>query len=221
AESMPARKAFANKEFKDLKWNSGGGGKPDPDPDPDPEPEPEPEPELDFSGVLNLFEKLGKDFMKAVDKMLTVDLYDYGNRRNFGNSFIKANTMINNMYQIKPTINFTKALEKIINDGKKELDKVIDSIVPEKPDRDPDPDPDPDPHPDPDPPSDDKFIVPVKMQHGIDFWAPPYVPEATQHAMEYGDDIGTHIHIGYDIGGGGVNHNIHAIPSGKVPPVGN
>src|SRR5699024_8239214 len=159
--------------------------------------------------------------MKAVDKMLTVDLYDYGNRRNFGNSYIKANTMINNMYQIKTTITFTNTIETIINDGKKELDKVNEKIHPEKPDPDPDPDPDPYPGPDPDPPSDDKFLFPVKIQNGINFWAPPYVPNSTQDQMEYGYDRGTHIHIGYDIGGGGVNHNIYGIRSGKVIRVGN
>src|SRR5699024_2747294 len=79
AESMPARKAFANKAFKELKWSSGGGGggggggedtKPDPDPKPDTPiviPDKPDVPKNDLNSILDYFEKFIKDLIKEIE----------------------------------------------------------------------------------------------------------------------------------------------------------
>src|SRR5699024_97539 len=56
-------------------------------------------------------------------------------------------------------------------------------------------------------------------QDGVNFWHPPYESGSVQEQMEYGYDRGTHIHIGYDIGGGGHNHTIYAGRSAEVTHV--
>src|SRR5699024_1788534 len=97
AESMPARKAFANKAFKDLKWSSGGGGGvgggEDPKPDPDPPiviPYKPDVPKIDLSSILDYFEKFIKDLIKEIEKMLIVNLYDYGQSFTSGNKFLRV-----------------------------------------------------------------------------------------------------------------------------------
>ena len=164
AESMPARKAFANKAFKQLNWKKGGGSKPDPDPKPDPKPDPEPEPpKIDFSNVLKFFDTFGKKLTESIEKMLIVNLYDYGKSKTFGNSFLKVDRTFSNTYKIKPTLNFNKIVDDTIKKAKSELDDLLKNIVP---DPKPDPEPDPDPKPDPDPPKKD-FIFPLHKPYRI------------------------------------------------------
>lgn len=188
-----------------------GGSSPDPDPNPDPEPEP---PKLDFGNVLKFFNDFSDNIVKGIENMLTINLYDYGKSKTFGNSFLKVDKTFDNMYKIKPTLNFDKVITDTVNDAKSKLDDILSNLIPSP---DPDPEPDPDPDPDPDPPTDNEMFFPVKIQGGINFWTRPYADNSIQHGMDFGGPrSGGRIHAGYDIGGGGVNHNIYAIRSGEV-----
>src|SRR5690625_4483802 len=214
-ESMPLRKEFANKAFNNLDWSSIG---PDPDPDPDPE-----VPDYDFGSVINFFNNFSGTLKEEIEKMLIVNLFDYGKSRTFGNNFLKVDKTYSNTYKIKPTLNFDKTVNDILDEAKNKLGDLIESI---NPDRDPDPEeniPDPDPDPDP-PPSDNDMYFPVDYTaRGINFWYPPYTPGSEQEAMDFGGPRrGGRIHAGYDIGAGGVRGNkVYSIRSGKVTFVGN
>src|SRR5699024_2797207 len=112
AESMPARKAFANKAFKELKWSSGGsggggGGGGDDKPT---LPEKPDIPDFNLDNVLTYFNEFVKDLIKQIEKMLIVNLFDYGKSKTFGNSFLKVSKTFNNTYKIKPTLNFEKII---------------------------------------------------------------------------------------------------------------
>src|SRR5690625_738817 len=199
----------------------------DPDPsnppvDPDPNPSPDP-PTIDFSGITSFFNEFGENMIKEIEKMLIVNLYDYGKSKTFGNNFLKVDKTYSNTYKIKPTLNFDKTVNDILDEAKNKLGDLIESI---NPDRDPDPEeniPDPDPDPDP-PPSDNDMYFPVDYTaRGINFWYPPYTPGSEQEAMDFGGPRrGGRIHAGYDIGAGGVRGlKVYAIRSGKVTFVGN
>src|SRR5699024_6871258 len=133
-ESMPARKAFANKAFKELKWSSGGGGggggedpKPDPEPEPDPPiviPDKPDVPKIDLSSILDYFEKFIKDLIKEIEKMLIVNLYDYGQSYTSGNKFLRVDRKFKNIRKIKPSINFKKIIDDMVELGKKETNKL-------------------------------------------------------------------------------------------------
>lgn len=191
AESMPARKAFANKAFNELKWSGGGGG----DPDPDPKPEPD-EPEYDFSSITKYLNDFGSNLIKEIEKMLIVNLFDYGKSKTFGNSFLKVDETYSNMYKIKPTLNFNKIIDDLLKAGMDGLDNVLGDII--KPNE-------PDPAPDPDPDPDSEMYFPVKKdQAGINFWKRSNWATGTlQKNMTYGNRSTGRFHAGYDIGSGG------------------
>lgn len=193
AESMPARKAFANKAFNELKWSGGGGGDPDPDPDPKPEPD---EPEYDFSSITKYLNDFGSNLIKEIEKMLIVNLFDYGKSKTFGNSFLKVDETYSNMYKIKPTLNFNKIIDDLLKAGMDGLDNVLGDII--KPNE-------PDPAPDPDPDPDSEMYFPVKKdQAGINFWKRSNWATGTlQKNMTYGNRSTGRFHAGYDIGSGG------------------
>src|SRR5699024_10473674 len=105
AESMPARKAFANKAFKELKWSSGGGGgggggggdKPTLPEKPTLQEKPD-IPDFNLDNVLTYFNEFIKDLIKQIERMLFDYLYDYSTIRIFGNSFLKVSIIFNNTY---------------------------------------------------------------------------------------------------------------------------
>src|SRR5699024_7250492 len=144
--------------------------------------------------------------------MLNVNLYDYGQSFTSGNKFLRVDRTFKNIRKIKPSLNFKKIIDDMVELGKKEMNKllsniakdiegkignIIDGIFDDFENTLPKPNPDPDPDPDPD----NKFYFPVDYSiNGINFWSPPYQSGTAQEQMEYGYDRGTHIHIGYDIG---------------------
>ena len=198
---------------------------PDPEPDPpDPEPEPDP-PTIDFGLISDFFKELSESLIDSIEKMLVVNLFDYGKSKTFGNSFIKVDKTFSNTYKIKPTLNFGQAIDDIINEGKDKITNIIGSINPDRP-PDPEedvPEPEPDP-PDPEPPTDNNMFFPVDYTaSGINFWFPPYTKGSVQEGMDFGGPRSSgRIHAGYDIGAGGVRgHKVYAIRSGTVTFVGN
>lgn len=199
AESMPARKAFANRAFNELKWDGG-----DPDPDPDPKPEPD-EPEYDFSSITKYLNDFGSNLIKEIEKMLIVNLFDYGKSNTFANSFLKVDKTYANMYKIKPTLNFNNIINDLLKAGMDGLDNVLGDII--KPNE-------PDPAPDPDPDPDSEMYFPVKKdQTGINFWKRSNWGVGTlQRNMTYGNRNTGRFHAGYDIGSGGnAGYKVYAI----------
>lgn len=195
------RKKYA-KEF-DEKLNKGDY----PDPGPEPEKPPEPTPEPDLSQLLNIFDRFTEKIDKELKKILTIDMYNYGNNNNFGNNYIKVIKQLDNMYKIKPTINFSNLINEIFKSGKKTLNDILSGYVPF-----PDPEEPPPPKPDPD----FKKYFPVNYnESGVNFWYPPY-DSSLKKNMDYGVRTNGKFHSGYDIGGGGKEHKIYSVAEGKV-----
>lgn len=196
-----------------LDGGSSGGGGTDPDPE---EPPDNTVPDIDFNDITQFLESFGKNIVKEVEKMLIVNLFDYGQSHTQGNKFIKVDKTFKNIHKIKPTINFKQILDDMIKAGISGLDDVIGGILP--PPKDPPTNPDPDPDPDPDPPTDKKMFFPVNPKaRGINFWTPPDQPN-----MDYGGTRTGRRHWAYDIGAGG-NPNIkcYAVRAGEVLEVSN
>src|SRR5699024_834615 len=135
AESMPSRKAFANKAFKELKWSSGGGGgggggddKPTPL-----EKTTFPEtPDITYfhlDNILTYYNEFLKDLIKQIEKMLIVNLFDYGKSKTFGNSFLKVSKTFNNTYKIKPTLNFEKIIDDLVKAGNSKMANILKDAV--------------------------------------------------------------------------------------------
>ena len=202
-----------------LDGGSSGGGGTDPDPDPKPPEIPE-VPDIDFNDITQFLKNFGERITKEIEKMLTVNLYDYGQSHTQGNKFVKVDKTFKNIHKIKPTLNFKKVVNDLINSGLDGLDDVIGDILPppKDPDPKPDPDPDPDPKPDPDPPSDNKMYFPINPKvQGVNFWVPPNYPN-----MDYGGYRSGRRHWAYDIGTlGNPNVKCYAVRSGKVLEVSN
>src|SRR5699024_10128295 len=137
---------------------------------------------------------------KYIIELLNKSLFDYGTSQFFGNAYLRVNENLPKSYQITVSKKFKNDFNNLFKKGKDELEKIIGNI--EIPVPDPEPDPDPDPDPDP---NDKEMYFPVDYtKSGINFWSPPYSAGSVQEQMEFGYDRGTHIHAGYDIGGGGV-----------------
>lgn len=107
--SLATRQAFANRAFKELKWDesdpgSGGDGGDGSDPG---------------GGDDKPTNVLQKDpvkvFKTAMEQMFT-NIYFQNNSYLYKNFFIKITKQMNNMYKIKPTFNFSKMSLKDIND---------------------------------------------------------------------------------------------------------
>lgn len=207
SDSLPARQAFANKAFNNLKWEKKGGTDPDPKPDPEPDPEPKP-PEIDFSGILKFFTDFGKDIVNKIEKMLIVNLFDYGKSRTFGNCFLRVDKTFANTYKIKPTLNFDKAVDDIIKKGKQELEKIIEDLKP----KDPDPGDGGGDDGGSEPSGDMYFPVNIN-QPGVNFWVKENHPVGSiQNDMGYGKRASGEFHSGYDIGtGGNAGYKAYAI----------
>src|SRR5690606_33040055 len=96
-----------------------------------------------------------------IEQMLTADVYKAGGSEYYKNSFLILTKQMDNMYKVKPNLNFFEEITKQFDDFNDEY----------KPDPVPDPDPDPtdptDPpvDPEPEPPSTGK-LFPVKIQNG-------------------------------------------------------
>lgn len=194
-ESMPLRKAFANKAFNSLDWSSIS-----PDPDPDPE-----TPDYDFGSVINFFNNFGGALKEEIEKMLIVNLFDYGKSRTFGNNFLKVDKTYSNTYKIKPTINFEKIINDTIKNGIEGLENILGDLIKPTP-------PDPDPDPNPVPNSDMFFPVDYDLE-GINFWKRSNWETGTlQKNMTYGNRSSGKFHAGYDIGSGGnAGYEVYAI----------
>lgn len=211
--SLGERRAFAARAYSELDWSVKDPTEPIPDPtEPDPEPTPTPdpdEPDDTWGGVdIAAFVKSLND---KINKMLTVDLYKAGSSDYYKNSFIHLTKQMDNMYKVKPNVQFFEAIAKAFNDFNEEY-------IPE-PEPDPEPDPDdppvdPDPEPEPDPV--DK-LFPVRIENGINFFKRSNWGVGTlQRNMTYGVRSTGANHFGYDIGGGGYPHVIYSVTSGTV-----
>lgn len=205
-KSMKDRQAFAHRCFNELDWS--GNENPLPNPDPDPEPEDPKPPEYDFGVFQNILKDLNGKVDKILKEMLTVRLFNYGNNKSFGNSFLKIDSELENMYRIKPTINFSNVVKKLFDESFDSLDDVIENIKPIIPPPDPDPEPPVEPS--------GKRVFPVDFNaSGINFWAPPYATNLEKN-MDWGRRTNGVWHAGYDIGGGGRTHKIYAVEDGEV-----
>lgn len=206
-DSMPERKSFANKVFNELDWTKGGTTPVDPvDPvDPEEPVDPEPEiPEYDLEGIKNLFNAFYADLKESIGKMLVADLFNYGTKNTFGNSYLKVNKQLENMYKVKPTLNFNNKMDDIAEIMLDKLGGLLIPIIPEEPEEPTDPT-DPEPN--------TKMFFPVDFTaQGINFWTPPDQPN-----MDYGGARTGRLHWAYDIGTlGNENVSCHAVRSGEV-----
>lgn len=197
--SMPARKSFANRAFNELIWN---GENPNPDPDPKPDPE---DPEFDFDSIDKFFNDFGEIIIERIEKMLNVNLFDYGKSKNFGNEFLKVEKTFSNIYKMKPTLQFEDIINELMKEGNDLLNDILGGIIKPNP-----PDPDPDPNPVPD--SEMYFPVNIKKQ-GVNFWKRSNWGVGTlQKNMTYGNRSSGEFHSGYDIGSGGNSgYKVYAI----------
>lgn len=204
--------------------NFDGTGTTDPEPDPPPPPDEKdpakpPKPtEPDLSDIMDKFTSFGQNIVKSIEEMLIVNLYDYGQSKTFGNEFVRVERTFDNVYKIKPTLNFDALIKKIIKKGltgiKDDIGEVVppkeeDNNPPEKPDPEPEPEPDPDPKP-------DKRYFPVKKGlAGINFFKRS-MTSGYPKGMTYGMRDGG-FHRGYDIGTNGhAGYGIYAVSSGTV-----
>src|SRR5699024_7849048 len=128
AESMPARKAV-----NELKWSSGGGGCGGDDKPTLPEkPTLREKPDItdcNLDNVLTYFNEFVKDLIKQIEKMLIVNLFDYGKSKTFGNSFLKVSKTFNNTYKIKPTLNFNKIIDDLVKAGNSKMANILKDAV--------------------------------------------------------------------------------------------
>src|SRR5699024_5373661 len=100
------------------------------DPDPDPDPPVKPEiPDIKLDSVLDYFKEFIDDLIKQIEKMLIIQLFDYGKSKTFGNSFLKVDKTFFNTYKIKPTLNFTKIIDDLVKSGNGEMAKILSNIV--------------------------------------------------------------------------------------------
>src|SRR5699024_3951994 len=108
---------------------------PEPDPDPDPDPDPEPEkpkpeiPDIEMNGINNYFKDFINGLIENIEKMLIVNLFDYGKSRTFGNSFLKVDKTFSNTYKIKPTLNFNNIIDDTVKDGTEEMEKIVSDTI--------------------------------------------------------------------------------------------
>lgn len=213
--SLGDRQAFAQRAFNELDWSKKGNTPADPIPDPvdpvDPVPEPDPDEPDDTAGGINI--KAFIDGLNAkIEKMLTADVYKAGGSDYYKNNFLILTKQMDNMYKVKPNLNFFEEITK-------QFDDFNDEYKPEPvPDPDPDPDPtDPPVDPEPEPPTSNEKLFPVKIQNGINFFKRSNWGVGTlQRNMTYGVRSTGANHFGYDIGGGGVNHTIYSVTAGKI-----
>src|SRR5699024_11724140 len=91
---------------------------------------------IDVSEVIKFFDNFGKEMVEKIEKMLIINLYDYGKSKTFGNSFLKVDRTYSNTYKIKPTLNFKKITDDVLKEGLKQLGDIIGGLIPS-----PDPDP--------------------------------------------------------------------------------
>src|SRR5699024_12494715 len=79
--------------------------------------------------VLTYFNEFVKDLIKQIEKMLIVNLFDYGKSKTFGNSFLKVSKTFNNTYKIKQTLNFNKIIDDLVKEGNSKMDNIIKDTV--------------------------------------------------------------------------------------------
>lgn len=204
----------------------------------DPDPNPEPIVDIDFTPITDFFDDFAEDLMaqiqamideliEEIESMLTKDLYKYGNSKTQGNNFLKIINQLDNMYKIKPTLNFNEILNEIIeagkdnisdsiNSGKDILGNVIDGIEPDIT------------YPDDggngdggnDSGNGEKYFPVDFNASGVNFWQKDNYPMGTiQHEMGYGytRNGGNRFHAGYDIGAGGTTGlDVYATNAGVV-----
>ena len=205
-ESMPLRQAFARKAYNELDWSGGNGGDGGDEPG---------KPKYDFDSIKSFISEFGENVKEEIEKMLIVNLYDYGTSKTFGNSFLKVDKTYNNIYKIKPTLNFGKVIDNIIKNGLDNLDDILGGII--KPT-------DPDPEKDPEPIPDGEMFFPVDYElDGINFWKRANWETGTlQKNMTYGPRSNGRFHAGYDIGSGGnTGYAVYAVRDGTVTHVEN
>lgn len=109
--SLAERRAFANKAYAELNWNETD---PQPEPNPpdpsDPIPEPDPDEPIDNAGGINL-SLFMNELNELIKKMLTADIYQAGNSQQYKNHYLILLKQLENMYKIKPNVNFFNVID--------------------------------------------------------------------------------------------------------------
>lgn len=204
--SLKDRTAFAHRAYNELDWENVEQLPPTPT---DPEQEPQPKTEYDFEIFVDLLGKLNKVMTEKLQELLTINMFNYSGDNTFGNSFLTIDKQLDNMYRIRPTVNFDDIIKGIFDDALNGLGDVIDNIKPIIPP------PDVDPNPDPTPPVNNRVFPVDYTASGINFWYPPYKDNLTRN-MDWGQRTTGQWHAGYDVGGGGKTHKIYAVEDGVV-----
>src|SRR5699024_3370210 len=123
--------------FNELKWSSGGGGGGGGGGDDDKPTLPEKpilpkKPVIDenkLDNVITYINVFVKDLIKQIEKMLIVNLLDYGKSKTFGNIFLKVSKTFNNTYKIKPTLNFEKIIDDLVKAGNSKMANILKDAV--------------------------------------------------------------------------------------------
>lgn len=220
-ESMPERKAFANKVFNELDWSKGGGTT-------DPENPTEP----DFTTVINeavaiveagktsledgfsidtggLSEALKNGLKKVYDPPLSLFSQDI-----YNNTYFKITKLYTNMMKIKPNVGLDELINTIIEEAINEISVTLDiegvfaqMVADIRAIKIPTGGGGTDPEP-----SGEMFFPVDFNAQGINFWVPPDQPN-----MDYGGARSGRLHWAYDIGTlGNANVSCHAVRSGEV-----
>lgn len=207
-QSMPARKAFANKAFNELDWskNIGGGGNGSDN-----------NQTIDsvlsivnsgeskiITGIDNLLGNVEVPLEQILEELLKPYLYKMSHSY-YSNTYIKA-TLIENLIKLTLTGKFDGTIDNIFDNLQIDIDTLIKSefnkmkvSINELRSNGGGSSP-----------SGDMYF-PVKIEDGINFWYPPYDNDLTKN-MDYGLRTTGEFHSGYDIGGGGyTSHKVYAI----------
>lgn len=222
-ESMPERKAFANKVFNELDWTKGGGTT---------DPETPTETTVDFEKAINeavAIVEAGKTSLSdgfSIDTGGLSDALKNGlkevynpplslfSQDMYNNTYFKITKLYTNMMKIKPNVGLDELINTIIESALNEISVTLDiegvftkmvadiraiDIPTGGGGTEPEP-------------SDEMFFPVDFTAQGINFWVPPDQPN-----MDYGGERTGRLHWAYDIGTlGNANVSCHAVRSGEV-----
>jgi len=160
----------------------------------------------------NLVDRIVSELEKIYQRNLTQISENF-----YRNIYFKITQTYNNLLKINPNAKLSDVIEQVINDSLDELtvtvndniDQVFSNMVNAVNNLDGSSNGGGNGG------SDEKYFPVDVNASGVNFWAPPHATNL-QHNMDFGTRTDGDFHAGFDVGGGGVNHNIYATTSGTV-----
>ena len=160
----------------------------------------------------NLVDRIVSELEKIYQRNLTQISENF-----YRNIYFKITQTYNNLLKINPNAKLSDVIEQVINDSLDELtvtvndniDQVFSNMVNAVNNLDGSSNGGGNGG------SNEKYFPVDVNASGVNFWAPPHATNL-QHNMDFGTRTSGDFHAGFDVGGGGVNHNIYATTSGTV-----